>query len=127
MVKSPGILVPAYDDAQGVTAQFNKNILFRINRELDGNFDLDAFRHIAEWNPRRSRMEIFLESTRAQRVTIKLTGAKVDFAAGERIHTENSYKYTDAMIESILRESGFTLEQSWCDRKKWFGVHLARV
>ncbi len=125
--KSPKILVPAYDDAQGVTAAFNKNILARLNRELDADFDLDAFRHIALWNRRCSRMEIYLESLVDQTAFLPALDLDVKFKAGERIHTENSYKYTDAMIESILRESGFTLEQTWCDRKKWFGVHLARV
>jgi L-histidine Nalpha-methyltransferase len=125
--KSPKILVPAYDDAQGVTAEFNKNILARINRELDADFDLGMFRHIAQWNRRSSRMEIYLESLVDQSVFIPALDLDVKFKAGERIHTENSYKYTDAMIESILNESGFTLEHTWCDRKKWFGVHLARV
>ncbi len=125
--KSPKTLVPAYDDAQGVTAEFNKNILARINRELDADFDLDRFRHIAQWNRRCSRMEIYLESLVEQTVFIPGLDLDVKFKARERIHTENSYKYTDAMIESILCESGFTLEHTWCDRKKWFGVHLARV
>lgn len=125
--KSPKILVPAYDDSQGVTAQFNKNILARINRELDTDFDLDTFKHVAQWNRRCSRMEIYLESLVEQSVFIPGLDLDVKFKAGERIHTENSYKYTDAMIESILNESGFTLEHTWCDRKKWFGVHLARV
>ena len=127
MVKSPRVLVPAYDDAQGVTEQFNKNILWRINRELGANFDLDSFHHIAEWNPRRSRMEIYLESTRAQTVVLKLTRTTVKFAPGERIHTENSYKYTLEMVERMLCVSGFSLEKSWFDRRKWFGLHLARV
>ena len=125
--KSPRILVPAYDDAQGVTAAFNKNILARLNRELDADFDLDAFRHVALWNKRCSRMEIYLESECAQRVFLPAIDLDIAFAAGERMHTENSYKYTMEMIETILRESGFQLEQSWHDRKKWFGVHLARV
>jgi L-histidine Nalpha-methyltransferase len=125
--KSPKILVPAYDDAQGVTASFNKNVLARLNRELDADFDLDAFRHIAMWSRRCSRMEIFLESTKEQTAFVPALDMDVSFADGERIHTENSYKYTDAMIESILHESGFALEQTWTDRKKWFGVHLARV
>ena len=125
--KSSKILVPAYDDAQGVTASFNKNILARLNRELDADFNLDAFRHIALWNRRVSRMEIYLESLTDQTAFLPPLDLDLTFQAGERIHTENSYKYTDAMIESILHESGFTLEQSWCDRKKWFGVHLARV
>ncbi len=125
--KSSKILVPAYDDAQGVTAAFNKNILARLNRELDADFNVEAFRHIAQWNRRCSRMEIYLESTVEQSAFIPAIDLDVKFTAGERIHTENSYKYTDEMIESILRESGFTLEHTWCDRKKWFGVHLARV
>lgn len=125
--KSPKILVPAYDDAQGVTAAFNKNVLARLNRELEANFDLDAFRHVALWNRRCSRMEMHLESTIAQPVFIPALDLDIAFAKGERIHTENSYKYTPEMIESILRESGFKLEQSWHDRQKWFGVHLARV
>jgi L-histidine N-alpha-methyltransferase len=125
--KSPKILIPAYDDPQGVTAAFNKNILARLNRELDADFDLDAFRHVALWNKRCSRMEIHLESTREQRVFLPVPDVDIGFAVGERIHTENSYKYTMGMIEAILRESGFMLEQSWSDRQKWFGVHLARV
>ena len=125
--KSSKILIPAYDDSQGVTAAFNKNVLTRINRELEANFNLDAFRHVALWNRRCSRMEMHLESTVAQQVFVPLLDMDIEFAAGERIHTENSYKYTAAMIESILRESGFKLEHSWQDRQKWFGVHLARV
>ncbi len=125
--KSSRILVPAYDDAQGVTAAFNKNLLARLNRELDADFDVDAFRHVALWNRRCSRMEIYLESMADQSVFVPAIELDVRFKSVELLHTENSYKYTDAMIESILRESGFTLERTWCDRKKWFGVHLARV
>ena len=125
--KSAKILLPAYDDAQGVTAAFDKNILARLNRELDADFNLDAWRHVALWNKRCSRMEIYLESLVEQSSFIAALDLDVKFARGERIHTENSYKYTDEMIESILRESGFKLEHSWCDRKQWFGVHLARV
>jgi L-histidine N-alpha-methyltransferase len=125
--KSPKILVPAYDDAQGITAAFNKNVLARLNRELEANFDLDTFRHVALWNRSCSRMEMHLESTIAQPVFIPALDLDITFAKGERIHTENSYKYTPEMIKSILRESGFKLEQSWHDRQKWFGVHLARV
>jgi uncharacterized SAM-dependent methyltransferase len=125
--KSSKILLPAYNDSQGVTASFSKNILGRLNRELEADFDIDGFRHIALWNRRASRMEIYLESTSAQSVFLPALDMDLSFEAGERIHTENSYKYTDAMIDSILRQSGFTLEQTWCDRKKWFGVHLARI
>jgi dimethylhistidine N-methyltransferase len=127
MVKSPEILVPAYDDAQGVTSQFNKNILVRLNRELDGNFDLESFRHVAEWNPLKSRMEINLDSTRAQVVNLRMANLTVRFQAGERIHTENSYKYTGQMVETMLCASGFRLEKTWYDRRNWFGLHLARV
>lgn len=127
MVKSASLLVPAYNDAQGVTAEFNKNMFHRLNRELGANFDLSAFRHIAVWNGRRSRMEIYLESARPQVVEIPLLQMRVKFAAGERIHTENSYKYTMGMVEGMLHDAGFALEKSWFDRRKWFGLHLARV
>jgi len=99
----------------------------RLNRELGGDFDLASFRHIAEWNPLASRMEIYLQSKRGQSVTLKDLGLTVRFDAGERIHTENSYKYTPQMVEQMLCISGFRLEQSWFDRRKWFGLHLARV
>ena len=125
--KSSKVLLPAYNDAQGVTAAFNKNILARLNRELDADFDLDAFRHIAIWSKQCSRMEMHLESVSAQQVFLPMLDMDVTFAAGERIHTENSYKYTMEMVETIVHESGFTLETSWQDRQKWFGVHLARV
>jgi dimethylhistidine N-methyltransferase len=125
--KSPKILLPAYDDAQGVTAAFNRNILARLNRELEADFVPETFQHVAVWNRRCSRMEIYLESTTAQTAFLPALDLDVSFQPGERIHTENSYKYPQAMIESILRESGFALEHSWSDRKQWFGVHLARV
>jgi L-histidine N-alpha-methyltransferase len=127
LAKSSKILIPAYDDSQGVTSAFNKNILARLNRELEANFDVDAFRHVALWNRRCSRMEMHLESTVAQQVFIPALDMDITFAKGERIHTENSYKYTGEMIETILRESGFKLEHSWHDRQKWFGVHMAGV
>ncbi|HKS72684.1 MAG TPA: L-histidine N(alpha)-methyltransferase [Terriglobales bacterium] len=127
LAKDPAVLVPAYDDAQGVTAEFNKNILRRLNRDLQGDFDLDAFRHRALWNPRRSRMEIYLESLKDQTVTLGLLRQRVGFRAGERIHTENSYKYTLTMVREMLEGAGFRLEQSWFDECKWFGLHLARV
>jgi L-histidine Nalpha-methyltransferase len=127
MVKPAEILVPAYDDAHGVTAQFNKNILRRLNREFDGNFDLDSFRHIAGWNPAKSRMEINLESLRPQVAVLRTLGLRVKLAAGERIHTENSYKYTLPMVERMLCASGFELEKTWYDKRNWFGLHLARV
>ena len=127
LVKSAKILVPAYADAQGITAAFNKNILSRLNGELGANFALDWFRHIACWNRNASRMEMHLESARAQRVDLKLIPLSVEFAPGERIHTENSYKYTIPMVREMLSASGFSLEKTWFDRQRWFALHLARV
>jgi dimethylhistidine N-methyltransferase len=126
MVKGPEILLPAYDDAQGITAAFNKNILRRLNRELGANFDLARFRHVAEWNPRSSRMEIYLESTRRQGVRLGLMPGVIRLDEAERIHTENSYKYTPEMVAGMLAQAGWRLEQSWFDRRRWFGLHLAR-
>ena len=127
MVKDAKFLVPAYDDAQGVTAEFSKNILVRINRELGANFDLASFRHIAEWNPAASRMEIYLESLRGETVTLGTARVTVRFRSGERIHTENSYKYTMQMVERLLCVSEFKLAQTWFDKREWFGLHLATV
>jgi L-histidine N-alpha-methyltransferase len=127
LVKDKSILVPAYDDAQGVTERFDKNILRRLNDELGGNFDLQFFRHIAEWNPKLSRMEIFLKSLRPQTVTLSLLNLRIRFANGERIHTENSYKYTLPMVRALLEPAGFVLERTWYDKQKWFALHLARV
>jgi L-histidine N-alpha-methyltransferase len=127
LAKDPSILVPAYDDAQGVTADFNKNILRRLNRDLQGDFDLDSFRHLALWNPVRSRMEIYLESLRTQMVALRLLQLRVRIHAGERIHTENSYKYTVAMVREMLADAGFRLEHTWFDSREWFALHLCRV
>lgn len=127
LVKSESVLIPAYDDAQGVTARFNKNMLARINRELGGGFDLSAFKHVAIWSPKCSRIEIYVESMREQTVHISDLGLKVHFSAGERMHTENSYKFTPYMVRSVLSMGGFDLERSWTDRREWFALHLARA
>lgn len=127
LAKSPDVLLPAYDDAAGVTARFNKNLLARINRELGGEFDLNAFRHVALWNASEYRMEMYLESTRRQSVRIRDLDLSVSFAAGERIHTENSYKFTMPMISSILRNGGLRLQRTWTDQKIWFALHLATI
>lgn len=127
LVKDPAILVPAYDDSQGVTEQFDKNILARLNRELGANFDLNFFRHVAIWNPEMSRMEINLESLRPQVVDLGLLNQRIRFANGERIHTENSYKYTMPMVREMLESSGFSLDATWFDHRTWFALHLARV
>jgi L-histidine Nalpha-methyltransferase len=127
LVKDPAILVPAYDDARGVTAEFNKNILRRINRELGANFDLASFRHIARWNSHQSRMDMSLETNRAQTVNVDLLQLKLKLVAGERIHTEISYKYTMSMVRTMLCKAGFKLARTWFDPQKWFALHLAQV
>ena len=127
LAKDPSILLPAYDDAQGVTAEFNKNILRRINHDLDADFDLDCFRHVARWSAAQSRMEMHLESLEPQTVHLRSLNLRVKLASRELTHTENSYKYTLASVREMLKASGFSLQKSWLDRRKWFAVHLAQV
>jgi len=127
MVKDAPVLHAAYNDAAGVTEQFNKNVLARINRELGGDFDLNEFNHVAFWNARKSRIEMHLESRVDQDVRISDLGRSFSFSFGERIHTENSYKFTNASIARLLRNSGLTLEKIWPDRDLWFSVALARA
>ena len=105
LVKDPGTLVAAYDDAQGVTAAFNKNLLVRANRELGADFDLPAFEHLALWNPVDARMEMHLRSTRDQRV--RIGDATIDFMAGETIHTESSRKYREATVRAVAEAAGW--------------------
>jgi L-histidine N-alpha-methyltransferase len=121
------LLLPAYDDAAGVTARFNKNVLARLNRELGARFELDRFRHVVAWNAVGSRMELYLESMVAHEVRIEGLGLEIDFAARERIHTESSYKLPVGRVRRLLRDSGFVPEATWYDEQRWFGVHLARV
>jgi L-histidine N-alpha-methyltransferase len=125
MVKDAQMLHQAYDDAAGVTARFNMNVLTRINRELEGNFNLRLFRHQARWNARESRVEMHLESLLAQRVAIRALDLEVRFLPGETIHTENSYKFTDESVLELLTRAGFRLRQQWSDADKWFTVYLA--
>ena len=125
MVKDTGKLLAAYDDAAGVTARFNMNVLVRINRELDANFNTQLFRHQARWNEQHSRIEMHLESLLAQRVAVRALDLEVRFGLGETIHTENSYKFTDQRVVALLTRAGFRLRQQWSDEKKWFTVYLA--
>ncbi len=127
MCKPVKVLLRAYDDAAGVTAQFNRNVLARINREFDADFDLDQFAHRVRWNERDSRIEMHLESRGNQLVTIRALDTSVRFVQGETIHTENSYKFTPAMIESIASNAGFRIEQAWSDERDWFRVTLLRT
>ncbi|SRR5579884_2709224 len=126
MRKSLDLLIPAYDDAQGVTAAFNKNLLRRINRELGGGFKLSTFAHRIRWNDEQSRIEMHLESLRDQSVPIDLLNIVVNFREGETIHTENSTKFSMDMVDRMVANAGLLRERTWSDQKKWFGVHLLR-
>ncbi len=122
--KGASVLLPAYDDALGVTAAFNLNLLVRINRELGGAFDLAAFRHRARWNGELGRIEMHLESRREQTVPIRDLGLEVRFAAGETIHTESSYKLEAAQVAEMAAEGGFSLRKTWTDRGGRFAANL---
>ena len=124
--KSSEVLIPAYDDAAGVTAAFNKNVLARINRELGGRFDLARFRHLARWNEARSRIEMHLQSADDQSVAIDALGLVVHFRRGETIHTESSVKYDLAHVARLLEASGFSPPRVYFDDGRRFAVHLAR-
>ncbi len=124
--KAPAILVPAYDDAAGVTAAFNLNLLTRLNRELGADFDGESFRHLALWNAAEHRIEMHLESTKAQTVRFAATGLEIAFAEGERIHTENSYKHPPAEVDRLLAEGGFAPVAAWTDARDWFTLRLAK-
>jgi L-histidine Nalpha-methyltransferase len=125
MVKDQQTLLDAYDDAAGVTAAFNMNVLNRINRELGSNFNSRLFRHRARWNQQQSRIEMHLESLIAQHLHIPALDMEVRFARGETIHTENSYKYTDASARQLLQNAGFRVKRHWTDARGWFGEYLA--
>ena len=126
LVKEEPTLIAAYDDCQGVTAAFNLNLLNRLNRELDADFDLTGFAHRARWNPVESRMEMHLESLRRQSVSIPKLGLELDFFRGETIHTENSYKFTDQTLGDLLSASGFQIETTWKDPRRWYALTLNR-
>ncbi len=118
--KPLSVLEPAYNDARGVTAAFNLNVLRRINEELDGDFDLESFEHLAFYSEVDHRIEMHLVSTVAQEVTV--AGSTFHFTAGETIHTEHSHKYTRARFEELARLGGLTIVEGWTDPREWFGV-----
>lgn len=122
--KSRAVLEAAYDDAQGVTAQFNLNLLARINRELGGHFDLQGFRHRATYDEQAGCVQMYLESVREQTVLIDRLGLTVCFSAGEAIHTENSYKYSFAEIERLAEAAGLRLEGQWLDTQQQFSENM---
>ncbi|MEI9978096.1 MAG: L-histidine N(alpha)-methyltransferase [Edaphobacter sp.] len=126
--KSVATLLAAYDDAAGVTAAFNLNVLTRLNRDLGTDFQVENFSHKVLWNPTASRIEMHLESLIAQRVHLPANGApalEIEFAAGETIHTENSYKFTLSAVNALLASAGFAVARSWQDAKGLFAVTLA--
>jgi len=122
--KDPRVLERAYDDARGVTARFNRNVLARINAELDADFELARFRHVALYETQIGRVEMHLESERDQSTTIAKLKLAVSFRRGERIHTESSYKYSPAEISVLAGAAGMRLESTWLDERERFSLSL---
>jgi uncharacterized SAM-dependent methyltransferase len=122
--KDPAALEAAYDDPLGVTAAFNLNLLARINRELGADFSPRDFRHVALYDETEGRVEMHLESTREQTVRIGALNLDIDFRAGERIHTENSYKYSLDELSALAADTGFALEHTWLDPDERFSSNL---
>lgn len=120
--KSPSVLVPAYDDAAGVTAAFNLNLLTRINRDLGANFDIEAFQHRSIWNDEASRIEMHLVSQCAQ--SVKIGSDSFDFGNGETIHTENSRKFDLEQLLKQFQATGWSLRAQWQDDRNYFAVLL---
>ncbi|MBL8555920.1 MAG: ergothioneine biosynthesis protein EgtB [Phenylobacterium sp.] len=125
LVKPVDVLTAAYDDAQGVTAAFNLNLLTRINRELGADFDLSAFRHRAVWNPLESRIEMHLESLKDQ--SVHVAGRRFHFRVGETLHTENSHKFTPEAFARLAADAGWTLEETWISGEPTFAIVLLRA
>ena len=124
--KSPAILVPAYDDAQGVTAAFNQNVLHRINYELGGRFDPQNFEHVALYNAERGRIEMHLRSRLPQHVPIVKIEQAISFREDETIHTESSYKYTADEVRDLGYRANLVLRRTWFDARRYFLVALFR-
>jgi dimethylhistidine N-methyltransferase len=123
--KDERILHAAYNDAAGVTAQFNENVLQRINRELGGDFNLSAFTHRAIYSDEHHRIEMHLVSMETQKANV--CGQTFSFQSGESIHTESSYKYSVERLQSLARDAGWTPQATWTDDGKLFSVHALRV
>ncbi|MGK5682666.1 L-histidine N(alpha)-methyltransferase [Actinoplanes sp. URMC 104] len=127
LVKSPRVLVPAYDDAAGVTAEFNKNVLRVLNRHLDADFDLDGFTHVALWDADHEWIEMRLRARWPMRVTVPAVNLVVEFTTGEELRTEISAKFRREGVEKELTEAGFTLDHWWTDPEGRFALSLARA
>ena len=124
LVKDSKILESAYDDAQGITAQFNLNVLSRINDELDADFDLNNFSHHSFYNKKDQRIEMYLKSLVNQSVTISKSNFSLDLKKNELIHTEHSHKYTLNQIRTLLENTGFKINHTWLDEKSHFSLTL---
>ncbi|HLL73766.1 MAG TPA: L-histidine N(alpha)-methyltransferase [Pyrinomonadaceae bacterium] len=122
--KDPGTLLAAYDDPLGLTAAFNLNLLARINREFDADFDLRAFRHVARYDAAAGRVELYVESLRAQAVRVRELDLTVEFAAGELTHMENSHKYDPPQLDALAARTGFRLSRAWTDAAGRFSSNL---
>ncbi len=122
LIKPVEVLNAAYNDAEGVTARFNLNLLARINRELRGHFRLECFEHHAVYNRERHRIEMHLASLKRQKV--KVAGETIDFRAGETIHTENSYKYSVESLAALARGAGWRTLATWTDAHKYFAIGI---
>ena len=123
--KDPAVLHAAYDDALGVTAAFNKNVLRRMNDELDGEFELDEFAHYAPYSPGRGRVEMYLVSLREQ--IVRVGGESIAFAAGEPIHTESCHKYTPTDFAALATRAGYSVTNVWTDAHGYFSVQHLRA
>ena len=124
-IKDTDVLLPAYDDAQGVTAAFNLNLLHRINRELSGTIPVDAFNHVVRWNDVEARIEMHLEASRD--VHFRVDDRLFSMASGETIHTENSFKYDARDARALLRAGGWMPIADWTDQNEFFSLILAKV
>ncbi|HEX8184845.1 MAG TPA: L-histidine N(alpha)-methyltransferase [Blastocatellia bacterium] len=122
--KSPDVLIPAYDDVLGVTSAFNRNLLVRMNRELDADFDVNKFQHRVTYNEELGRVEAYLVSRERQAVRIKAIDLELIFEEGEGIHTENSYKFDLKQLAELAGETGFILERTWLDSARRFSFNL---
>ena len=125
LVKPTAALEAAYDDALGVTAAFNLNLLKHLNRLLGADFDVRQWQHVALFDAAASRIEMHLQARQA--LTVRWRGGERRFAAGERIHTENSYKWTPEAFEALLRDAGFTPRRRWTDEGGGFALFLAEA
>ena len=124
LIKPADIIMPAYDDKEGITREFNMNLLRRMNHELEATFDVDAFTHAPEYDEEEGIAKSFLESKQDQHVEINATGKVYQFRAGEKIHTETSRKYNDEILKNILSKTDFEITHKLTDSKHYFADYI---